>query len=191
MLRTILVTASALIAPPVLAQTGNATGTQAPTTQVQPPVTAQAPLPSATPTAPDPVATLPNAAPQTTAPAAMPAPAGTATPVPVPPTANTPNAASTETAGGAAATTTNAPSDVAGVVQQGFPTYDANANGTLNRAEFDRWMLALRHAADPGTSDTGPATRTYLTGAFRTADANRNGTITREELTTFLTRPEA
>ena len=115
----------------------------------------------------------------------MPVPTGTASTTPATPTTATPAAG----ADASAATGANAPSDVASVVQQGFPTYDANANGSLSRPECDRWMLALRRAADPSTSDTSPATRSYLTGAFRTADANRNGTVTREELTTFLGQP--
>lgn len=80
-----------------------------------------------------------------------------------------------------------APAQVAQVVQAEFPTYDKDANGSLDDPEFTAWMGALRKASEPTVDVASAEVQTWIDGAFNTADADKSKTVTQVELTTFLT----
>jgi hypothetical protein len=77
---------------------------------------------------------------------------------------------------------------VAAIVDSEFPAYDANKDGQLDRAEFTRWMVALKDQEMKATGKTlAPAEVTaWADGAFVTADADKSGTISKPELITYL-----
>jgi predicted component of type VI protein secretion system len=135
---------------------------------------------------------------QTTAPAADPAAPTTATepatapdatmptePAPTPaPDASAPPAA-TEAAPAAAAAT---PTQIAQIVEKEFPTYDADANGDLNNAEFASWMKKLRAATEPSVDPESADVKTWIGQAFAAADGDKSGAVNKTELTGFLSR---
>lgn len=69
-----------------------------------------------------------------------------------------------------------------------FPAYDADKSGQLEKAEFSKWVVALKDQEMKSTGKTlQPAEVTaWADGAFVTADADKNGTITKEELVSYL-----
>lgn len=85
---------------------------------------------------------------------------------------------------GAAAT----PDQVAQIVGQEFPTYDADASGELSEAEFTAWMKNLRTANDPAVDAESPAIKTWIGQAFAAADADKSSGVSKAELTGFLSR---
>lgn len=139
------------------------------------PALAQTTAPAADPAAPT-TATEPATAPDATMPA-EPAPAPA-------PDASAPPAA-TEAAPAAAAAT---PTQIAQIVEKEFPTYDADANGDLNNAEFASWMKKLRAATEPSVDPESADVKTWIGQAFAAADGDKSGAVNKTELTGFLSR---
>ena len=139
------------------------------------PALAQTTAPAADPAAP-PTAIEPATAPDATMPA-EPAPAPA-------PDASAPPAA-TEAAPAAAAAT---PTQIAQIVEKEFPTYDADANGDLNNAEFASWMKKLRAATEPSVDPESAEVKTWIGQAFAAADGDKSGAVNKTELTGFLSR---
>lgn len=75
---------------------------------------------------------------------------------------------------------------IAQVVEAEFPSYDKNADGTLNTAEFGAWMVALRAATDKSVTADSKATKLWTKTAFAQADADKSKSISKTELTGFL-----
>lgn len=126
-----------------------------------PPPEQSEPVPSTTEPAPIPESAPPaDPAPETAAPTAEPAPSGTAATA----------------------------SQVAQIVDQEFPTYDADANGNLSETEFAAWMKKLRAATDPSVDTESDDVRTWIGQAFAAADADKSGGVDKAELTNFLSR---
>lgn len=105
--------------------------------------------------------------------------------------AATPGAAPEQQAQAGGAATTNAPTQVAQVVQHDFPTYDKDANGALSKAEFGEWMVALRSASDPSFKGGTPAATTWVSQAFAMADKDKSRTVSQTELTGFLSKGQS
>lgn len=87
-----------------------------------------------------------------------------------------------------AATPSNPANTVATIVDTEFPAYDANNDGNLDKAEFSRWMVALKDQEMKATGKTLPPEQVtaWATGAFATADADKSTTVSKPELVTFL-----
>lgn len=127
------------------------------------PAVAQAAPPASDPTAPPP--------------AAEPAPAPDASTQPAP-------ASGQPAPSGTAAT----PTQVAQIVDQEFPTYDADSTGDLNEAEFGAWMKKLRAATDPSVDPESADVKTWIGQAFAAADGDKSKSVSKTELTGFLSR---
>ena len=150
------------------------------------PVLAQTTAPAADPTAPATAAepaTMPDST-MPTEPTPAPAPAPDAS-APAP-AASSPPAATEPAPAGAAASAT--PTQIAQIVDKEFPTYDADANGDLNNAEFATWMKKLRAATEPGVDPESADVKTWIGQAFAAADGDKSGAVNKTELTGFLTR---
>lgn len=103
--------------------------------------------------------------------------------VPVQPGTAVPSQSSTET-----------PADtVASIVDSEFPAYDANGDGQLDKAEFSRWMVALKDQEMKSSGEKLAATEVtaWTDGAFKTADTDKNTSISKLELITYLSRGAA
>ena len=115
--------------------------------------------------------------------------AGTRTMDAVSPTATHPQElappAATEAAPAAAAAT---PTQIAQIVEKESPTYDADANGDLNNAEFASWMKKLRAATEPSVDPESADVKTWIGQAFAAADGDKSGAVNKTELTGFLSR---
>lgn len=117
------------------------------------------------------------------------APPPTEQPAPTPPAdaPTTPPAGDTAAQpapSGSAAT----PTQIARIVDQDFPTYDSDANGELNEAEFAAWMKKLRAATDPSVDTESEAVKTWIGQAYAAADTDKSGGVNKAELTSFLSR---
>lgn len=115
-----------------------------------------------------------NPAPTTPAPApepAMPAPADQAAPVAQP----------------APAAPQSTADKVAQVVEAQFPTYDADANGSLSKAEFGTWMASLR-ANDPAAKPGSAELKKWTEQAFAQTDTDKSKSVTKAELEAFLVK---
>src|SRR3546814_9614446 len=77
---------------------------------------------------------------------------------------------------------------VAQIVNQEFPTYDADTSGDLNQTEFATWMTRLRTATDPTVDPQSEQVKSWIGQAFAAADADKSGAVSKEELTGFLSR---
>lgn len=77
---------------------------------------------------------------------------------------------------------------IAQVISTEFPTYDGNKDGNLEKAEFGKWMVALKTASDPSTKANDPATVQWVSGAFAQADTDKSNNVSQAELTKFLTQ---
>lgn len=75
---------------------------------------------------------------------------------------------------------------IAQVVDQGFPTYDKDADGSLKPEEFSSWMVALRSASEPAFTGQSAGDQEWLTRALAAADADKSGGVNKDELKTFL-----
>lgn len=80
---------------------------------------------------------------------------------------------------------------IAAVVDQGFPTYDKDADGNLKAEEFNSWMVALRSASEPAFNGESEADKQWLSAALTQADADKSGAVNKDELKTFLTPASA
>ncbi|HEY0622648.1 EF-hand domain-containing protein [Sphingomonas sp.] len=76
---------------------------------------------------------------------------------------------------------------IAAVVDQGFPTYDKDADGSLKAEEFNSWMVALRSASEPAFKGESAADKQWLSAALAQADKDKSGSVNKDELKTFLT----
>lgn len=76
---------------------------------------------------------------------------------------------------------------IAAVVDQGFPTYDKDADGNLKAEEFNSWMVALRSASEPAFKGESTADKQWLSAALTQADKDKSGGVNKDELKTFLT----
>jgi outer membrane biosynthesis protein TonB len=76
---------------------------------------------------------------------------------------------------------------IAAVVDQGFPTYDKDADGSLKAEEFNSWMVALRSASEPAFKGESTADKQWLGAALAQADTDKSGSVNKDELKTFLT----
>ena len=86
-------------------------------------------------------------------------------------------------------TTTNAvqTADPKALIASEFPTYDKDANGSLDKAEFGSWMGAMKAKTDAKPMAAAEMTK-WSDGAFATADKDKNKTVTLAELQTYLTQ---
>ncbi|SCW36109.1 hypothetical protein SAMN02927924_00183 [Sphingobium faniae] len=77
---------------------------------------------------------------------------------------------------------------VASIVESEFPAYDTNKDQQLDKAEFSKWMVALKDQEMKATGKTlAPAEVTaWAEGAFATADADKSGNVSKPELIAFL-----
>ena len=77
---------------------------------------------------------------------------------------------------------------VASIVNSEFPAYDQNNDGQLDKAEFTRWMVALKDQEMKATGKTlSPAeVSTWADGAFTTADTDKSATVSKPELIAYL-----
>ena len=80
------------------------------------------------------------------------------------------------------------PAQIAQIVDQEFPTYDADADGNLNEAEFAAWMKKLRVATDPSVDPEAAEVKSWIGQAFAAADTDSSGGVDKTELTGFLSR---
>lgn len=139
---------------------------------------------------PPPTGDDPMAPPEQTDPAPAPAPDETTpptdptTPPADPTTPPAPGEATQPAPSGTAAT----PAQVAQIVDQEFPTYDADSSQDLNQAEFATWMKKLRTATDPSVDPESEQVKGWIDQAFAAADADKSGGVSKEELTGFLSR---
>lgn len=87
-----------------------------------------------------------------------------------------------------AATPANPASSVATIVDSEFPAYDANSDGQLDKAEFSRWMVALKDQEMKATGKTLPAEQVtaWADGAFTTADSDKSVSVSKPELVSYL-----
>ena len=133
-------------------------------------------------------------APQTQAPAGS--PVTDAQPAATPmdsATAATAPADATQTAAAQPATTQAATGadQVASVVETEFPTYDANKDGKLEKAEFASWMVKLKQASDPKASATDAKTKSWVNSAFAQADKDKSKSVSKPELIGFLSQGQS
>lgn len=92
----------------------------------------------------------------------------------------------------AAATTQPASGDqVAQIVDKEFPTYDKSGKGSLTKAEFGQWMIALKSASDPTAKAASKETKAWVDAAFAQADTDKNKSVSKAELTGFLTKAQS
>ncbi|OYW86200.1 MAG: hypothetical protein B7Z20_07770 [Sphingobium sp. 32-64-5] len=79
-------------------------------------------------------------------------------------------------------------SQVATIIESEYPVYDADKSGELDKAEFSKWILALKQKEIQATGKAmAPDELTaWAAAAFQSADADRNTTVSRAELTTYL-----
>lgn len=126
--------------------------------------------------------------PDTTEPAPVPDSAPPAEPVSAPERTPDTSAPADPTSEPAPSSSAATPAQVAQIVDQEFPTYDADANGSLNETEFAAWMKRLRTATDPSVDPESEDVRTWIGQAFAAADADKSGGVDKAELTNFLSR---
>lgn len=133
-------------------------------------------------------------APQTQAPAGS--PVTDAQPAATPMDSATAAAApadATQTAAAQPATTQPATGadQVASVVETEFPTYDANKDGKLEKAEFASWMVKLKQASDPKATATDAKTKSWVNSAFTQADKDKSKSVSKPELIGFLSQGQS
>ena len=177
MLKFVLLASSVALAVPAFAQdTPSATTTPAqeqpaPTEQTAPVTSEAAPADAAPADAA--AATQPAQPTQATTQQVQTAPAQTTT-TPAQPTQQAQQPATTQ-------------DQVAAAVGREFKSYDRNADGGLDKAEFGSWMGALRKASEPTFKPDSPEAATWVSQAFTAADADKSASVNQSELTSFLT----
>ncbi|AUW58658.1 calcium-binding protein [Sphingobium sp. SCG-1] len=124
---------------------------------------------------------------QTTAPAGTAAPTAPAAPAAPAQAAPAQDPAQTTTDAQPAQPATGA-TTVAAIVDSEFPAYDADKSGQLEKAEFSKWLVALKDQELKSTGKTLPPAEVtaWADGAFVTADADKSTTITKAELVSYL-----
>lgn len=117
---------------------------------------------------------------------ASPALAQTTGPAPASPPTATPMPESSAAPQDSAAPAAAAASDPKAIIASEFPAYDKDADGALNRVEFDTWLTALKEKS--GDTAMKPADKTsWLKTAFTTADKDKSKGVSLAELTDYLT----
>ncbi|WHU00904.1 MULTISPECIES: hypothetical protein [unclassified Sphingomonas] len=76
---------------------------------------------------------------------------------------------------------------VAQAVGRDFGSYDKDADGKLNQAEFAEWMGSLRKASEPSFQPGTAEATSWSSQAFTSADTDKNASVNKQELTVFLT----
>lgn len=182
MLKRVLLASAVMIAVPSFAQT-------TPARESTQPAPEQAPPPAeTTEPAPAPAEPAPTEGTTTPAPAPTPKPAPTPTPTPEPQTAQQ-GAAPAEPAAPAQQQAARQPAtaaQIATIVDQGFPTYDKDADGSLKTEEFGAWMVALRSATEPAFTGQSEADKAWIGKALAMADTDKSGGVSNAELKGFL-----
>ena len=79
---------------------------------------------------------------------------------------------------------------VASIVDSEFPAYDANGDAQLDKAEFSRWMAALKdqEMKSSGQKLAAADVVAWTDGAFNTADADKSMSVSKPELISYLSR---
>lgn len=180
----ILTTASALAlaaALPAAAQDTQAASTT-PVQEAPPELGPSAPQPvdpAVTPEAPvaaQPAPVDPVAAPAPVDPAAAPAPVDPA----ATPAAPQPVAAAAPTK----------EQQVAQIVDAEFPSYDGDGDGNLTKAEFAKWIIAMRDAAQTQGAELPALDKAakdkWASAAFTNADTDKSRKISKVEMSSFL-----
>jgi hypothetical protein len=122
-------------------------------------------------------------APQAGPPSATDAPAAPETQTSPQPDSSTPTNAT-----GTNSTTTAAQQSPTDIIATEFPGYDADKSGDLNKAEFGKWMLALRAKSPQAGEKKSQAELDKWAGtAFTQADTDKNKKVSQAELGAFLT----
>lgn len=181
MLKHILLASAVVISVPALAQTSPAQETT-PSTQPEtsPPVDTDESAPADNTMTPAP------------APAPTPAPSPTPTPTPTPtpePRTAQQDAAPADQAAPAQQQAGKQPAtaaQIATIVDQGFPTYDKDADGNLKTEEFGAWMVSLRSATEPAFTGQSAADKEWIGKALAMADTDKSGGVNKDELKGFL-----
>ncbi|MFO1261438.1 MAG: EF-hand domain-containing protein [Sphingomonadaceae bacterium] len=100
-----------------------------------------------------------------------------------------PAPASTPASADAAATPASANAEqVAALVDKDFPTYDADKSGQLDKAEFSKWVLALKDSELKASGKTMAQAdlAVWASAAFKSADSDKNTTVSKTEMGKFL-----
>jgi hypothetical protein len=84
----------------------------------------------------------------------------------------------------APAPSANKADQVKAVVDSEFPVYDADKDGDLSKAEFNKWVTALREKAGVGTDPV--ENKKWLADAFVAADADKSTKVSKTEMSKFL-----
>ena len=121
---------------------------------------------------------------QTTAPAGTPSQAAPAAPAQAAPAQDP---AQTTTDAQPAQPATGA-TTVAAIVDSEFPAYDVDKSGQLEKAEFSKWLVALKDQELKSSGKTLPPAEVtaWADGAFVTADADKSTSVTKAELVSYL-----
>jgi hypothetical protein len=120
---------------------------------------------------------------------AVPAIAQTDVPAQQDPSAAAPQSATPAAPADAQAATPASPANsVAAIVDSEFPAYDTNKDGQLDKAEFEKWMIALKDQEMKATGKTLPPAEVsaWANGAFTSADADKSTAVSKAELVTYL-----
>lgn len=82
----------------------------------------------------------------------------------------------------------NPANSVAAIVDSEFPAYDVNKDGQLDKAEFGKWMVALKDQEMKATGKTLPPAEVaaWANGAFASADVDKSTAVSKTELITYL-----
>jgi N-acetylmuramoyl-L-alanine amidase CwlA len=109
------------------------------------------------------------------------------TAAPVDSTSTTTSSTTTTTSPSSAAAAAPA-TQIAAVVDSEFPAYDADKSGALNKAEFVKWVTALKTEELKSTGKTLSTSEigSWATKAFASADVDKNANVSKTELTTYL-----
>lgn len=83
------------------------------------------------------------------------------------------------------------PAQIAQVVDEGFPTYDKDADGNLTAEEFGEWMVALRSVSEPAFTGESAADKEWIGKALAAADTDQSGNVSKDELKSFLAPQDA
>lgn len=203
MIKHLLLASAVMISAPAFAQDAPAQDSKPATRQQTPPPADTAePAPSAEPGTPaepaapaDPATPAQPASPsdESATPATPAEPATPATPA-TPEQPNTPDqtaqtAPSQQPAapgGQQAAKQPATATQIATIVDQGFPSYDKDADGSLKTEEFGAWMVALRSASEPAFTGQSVADKEWIGKAAQVADADKSGSVSKAELKGFL-----
>lgn len=103
-------------------------------------------------------------------------------------TVNGPNSGVPTSSTPANPATPAAPAQISSVVDSEFPVYDADKSGVLSKAEFTKWISALKteELKASGKTMTQAQIGAWAGSAFASADADKSANVTKGELTAYL-----